>query len=467
MSCPDGSGQDDLCVRTAYPNQPRQARALALLAGLATAATTTTTPAQSPWTAEQMSADLDEIAAAVRRQWSYFDDHREHFGVDVDALLAAAKAALPDVRATDDFADVVRAFAAGLQDGHAWSHVPGETQPPRRLPFELADCVEGLVVTAVAKDLARPRTGDVLVAIDGTEADACCAAAERQVFGSTAGMRRRLAIRRMLRGAQAERRCAFVDPSDGQRFEVTLATIAGDTGDGGVPEPRGPRPDNWTLSWPRDGVALLHLASFQVPRWQEWLKAEPAAREPFLAEGRARIEAIVTELNDKHGRALILDLRGNTGGTDSLGIHLAERLLPVPFVYFRLSSQADGRWSEPGGLTHGEGEPARFAGQVVAVVDELSFSTTDNFVRCLDDLHPAFTVVGQPTGGGTGAPRKLVEAKHSKAVVGACTMRVYGPHGQIIEGRGTVPDVTVRWTRGDWLAGRDPDLEAAFAAIAR
>jgi C-terminal processing protease CtpA/Prc len=205
-----------------------------------------------------------------------------------------------------------------------------------------------------------------------------------------------------------------------------------------------------------------------VPRWQEWLQAKPEEREPFLAEGKARIEAIVAELEQRQAQGLVIDLRGNGGGTDALGIHLAERLLGRPFVYFQLSAQDDeGGWRLPGGITYGQGDHARYSGPLALLVDGRSFSTTDNFARCLDDLHPECTIVGRPSGGGTGAPRALVTATHSKAVVGACTMRVLGPKGRLTEGRGTVPDVAVRWTRADVLAGRDPDLEAALAAVGK
>jgi C-terminal processing protease CtpA/Prc len=164
----------------------------------------------------------------------------------------------------------------------------------------------------------------------------------------------------------------------------------------------------------------------------------------------------------------VIDLRGNGGGTDQLGIHLAERLLPGAFVYFRLSSRADdGSYGQPSGIAYGKGEHTRFLGRLVLLVDAGSFSTTDNFVRCLDVLHPDVTVVGRPTGGGTGAPRELGRATHSGAATTACTMRVYGPQSGLIEGRGTQPDVAVAWMRADWLAGRDPDLAKALAVLAR
>jgi C-terminal processing protease CtpA/Prc len=210
---------------------------------------------------------------------------------------------------------------------------------------------------------------------------------------------------------------------------------------------------------------LLHLSSFVVPRWREWLAAKPEEREPFLVEGRAQIEDIIVELRSTAARGLIIDLRGNTGGTDLLGIHLAERLLESPFCYFLLSTRHEETWTTPGGMTYGLGDHERFLGPVMALIDARSFSTADNFLRCLQDVHPRFTAVGRPSGAGTGAPSRLVVARNTKTVVGACTMQVRGPGGQLIEGRGTLPDVAVRWTRADVLTGRDPDLAAALRTL--
>ncbi|MEQ1631486.1 MAG: S41 family peptidase [Planctomycetota bacterium] len=416
--------------------------------------------AQAPWTVEQMAEDLDQIAAVVKSDWSYAEDHRRHFAVDVDALLAAAKSELHRVRSADDFARLVRRIGVGLQDGHAYTFVPGQALPPaRRLPFRLASTVEGLCVVVVPEGSPVER-GDLLVAIEGVPVEERITALARDVFASTKGMRRRAAIDALHRTEHSTVRCAFVD-AHGERRELELTTL-----DAEAPlPPARPAVDNWTLSWPRPSVALLHLSSFAVPRWQEWLAAKPEDRELFLAEGRAAIDAIIGTLRERNASALLVDLRGNGGGTDLLGIHLAERLLAGEFRYFQLSAKHDGTWSSPAGLPYGKGDHARFSGQVVALVDEGCFSTTDNFLRCLDDLHPKFTAIGRPTGGGTGAPRRLVETTHTKAVVGACTQRVYGPMGRLTEGRGTEPFEVVTWTRADWLRGRDPDLEAALRIV--
>jgi C-terminal processing protease CtpA/Prc len=163
----------------------------------------------------------------------------------------------------------------------------------------------------------------------------------------------------------------------------------------------------------------------------------------------------------------VLDLRGNGGGTDLLGMDVAVSLIGGKPIYYGLSSRTlVGTWSKPHYYeAKSEGTPPRFAGQLVVLIDEATFSASDNLCRCLDDLHPDVTFVGRPTGGGTGAPRPAVTLEHSQVTVGFCTMRVLGPKGELIDGRGTLPDVPVRPTRESVLAGRDLDLEAALRAV--
>lgn len=416
---------------------------------------------QLPWTREQMAADLDEIAASVSENWAYFESHRDRFGIDIERLRVEAHQELPSVESIDDYAGVIRRFTAGLRDGHAWSSVPGESLPPlRRLPFDLIDGVEGLIVSAIADDTEAPNVGDVLTRVAGREVDEWIAQCEREVNASTPGMRRASAIARAIETSSARVECEFLR-RDGSSETLVIDTIRNGARIGKSP------PENWSVTWLEDDIAMLHLSSFAVPRWAEWLNAKPEEREPFLREGKARIEAIIDELNAKRTKALMIDLRGNGGGTDALGIHLAERLLDGAFSYFLLSAKSDGAWRQPGGLTYGEGQHARFLGELVLLVDSRSFSTTDNFARCIDDLHPACTIVGRPSGGGTGAPRPLVETTHTKTVVGACSMRVFGPRGAYIEGRGTIPDVLVSWTIEDVMEMRDPDVEAGRNAITK
>jgi hypothetical protein len=374
--------------------------------------------AQGDLSKDQMREDLDQLARAVCQEWSYYEDKVMNSGLDLDALVADARREIDAADGAAGFPRILQRFVARLGDGHAGL----EGGPPRKWPrasSALADCKEGIV---------QVPGGELLATLEGRPIEEWLAEIGQEVFASTPAMRRRLALSAL----------------------------------GGGAEPAGT--PNWSLTWPRDDVALWRIASFAVPRWKEWL-AKPEDREPFLAEGRAAIDGVIEQLAARKARALILDLRGNGGGTDLLGIHLAERLLAKPFVYMRLSSKLAGKWTAPGGLTYGKGKHPRFAGKVLALVDAGCFSTTDNFLRCLDDLHPDFTTVGRPTGAGTGAPRCIATLAHSGARVTLCTMRVYGPRSGLIEGRSLVPDVPVQRSRADWRERRDPDLAAALATI--
>jgi carboxyl-terminal processing protease len=100
------------------------------------------------------------------------------------------------------------------------------------------------------------------------------------------------------------------------------------------------------------------------------------------------------------------------------------------------------------------------------LVDEGSFSATDNFVAAIRDNRPDTVVVGRTTAGGTGAPR-VFRLSRTGSAVSFCTMRVYRPSGALIEGRGTLPDIPILWRRSDIEMDQDPDLDAATQWLSR
>jgi carboxyl-terminal processing protease len=159
----------------------------------------------------------------------------------------------------------------------------------------------------------------------------------------------------------------------------------------------------------------------------------------------------------------VLDLRGNTGGTDVLGMEVASHLLPSARPYYLLSARdATGKWSPPSPVQVLP-KPPTYMRALIVLIDHGTFSAADNLAAYLRDERSAI-FVGRPTGGGTGAPREVTLAR-SGAQVSFSTMRVFSPRGQMIEGAGTTPDITVQWTRSDYSLGRDPDLAAALRAL--
>ena len=416
---------------------------------------------QGKLTPAQMRADIEQLARAVREEWSYFTDRSANNGLDLSALVAGARAAVEEPLDRAAFGAEVRKLVASLNDGHGNVRFDTDALPSHYVLVDAVETTEGIVLAEVGDGMTvepgarAPKVGDLLVAIDGTPVERLISDLVAVTCGSTLAQRRALAIRD-LRIAHGPELDLEAEDADGIRHTVALKTRA---------FPLMPTRDNWGLSWPRPEVALLRIESFAVADWAAWIEAAPEDREPFLRDTYSRIADIFTELHEREATALLIDLRGNGGGPDLLGQRVAMHLLDKPFQYYLLSAKRNGAWSEPYGETHESlaADPP-FSGRVIALTDELCFSATDNLLRCLRDLHPRFTTIGGPTGAGTGAPREIVRLDHSGARITLCTMRVLGPKGGLIEGRGTTPDVVVRPSRDDVRSGRDAVLSAALAA---
>jgi C-terminal processing protease CtpA/Prc len=292
--------------------------------------------------------------------------------------------------------------------------------------------------------------------VDGEAVSARIERELRTVVGSTAGMRRAAAVEAALR---TERDPCVVEFEDveGKALRVSVPTKA-------TPPAALHVARSLSLSWPEEGVALISLPSFAVLDWAAWLKTPVEERDAFLEKDKAALDAVFDKALEAKPRAVILDLRGNGGGTDLLGIHAAQRLVGRRFRYFQLSAKYSGAWSPPHGQWHSPRKPTLEA-PLFVLIDEGVFSTADNFARCLDEMRPDAVFIGRPTGAGTGAPAVIATLPHSGAVVSACTQRVYGPVQTLIEGVGTTPDIPVVWTVEDGAQGRDPDLAAALARI--
>jgi C-terminal processing protease CtpA/Prc len=414
-------------------------------------------------TRTQMEADLRQLAAETQREWAYAEDRKQNSGIDPAALAEALVARLGDVKDDSDFVGLVREFVAGLQDGHAyhtWSGV--ERRPFRRWPVIVHDVAEGLVVDSILPTwrggppaFAR---GDLVLEVNGRPVAEIIAEAERRTNASTDAARRKGALFPSF----------FVEPDPSEyrvrRLDGSEATVVASAA-ASLPEAKKRPRAQIEARRLDDGIAYVRIPTFALADSKAWANAAPEARPGLLQKDADAIRAAFAAAEGC--RAVVLDLRGNGGGTDLLGKEVAACLLPQGSVYYSLSSlMEDGRWRKPiPSPLKVDGTPPRFTGQLLVLIDEGSFSATDNLCRCLDDLHPDVTFVGRPTGGGTGAPRPKVTLEHSGVVVGFCTMRVWGPKGGLIDGRGTPPDVPVRPTRDDVLSGRDPDLEAALRLV--
>ncbi|MBA2339514.1 MAG: hypothetical protein H0V88_03895 [Pyrinomonadaceae bacterium] len=150
---------------------------------------------------------------------------------------------------------------------------------------------------------------------------------------------------------------------------------------------------------------------------------------------------------------LILDLRGNGGGSGEVLLNIASNFFATETSY--------------GGFRPRNGEIKKYythrtervyTGAIVLLVDENSASASETFSQFMQESGRAF-VIGRQTCG-------CVLNSYSKRTKDGGTLRysarVYvSPKGRILEGTGVAPDEMVTLTIADLRRGRDAALEAA------
>jgi carboxyl-terminal processing protease len=164
--------------------------------------------------------------------------------------------------------------------------------------------------------------------------------------------------------------------------------------------------------------------------------------------------------------ALVLDLRGNGGGSEKALLMMLSGLFVEDYVVGTLTQRTgQGTW-----VAKGSGKKA-FLGRVVVLVDSHSGSASEVLARAVQ-LAGRGTVVGDVTAGA------VMRSRYFAHQIGADRIVPYGvmitdadvvmSDGGRIEGRGVTPDVLMRPTGADLAARRDPVLaHAAQLAGAR
>lgn len=440
--------------------------AILILCCLALSATAQENNEPKALSVAQMQADVEQLDQAIRKDWSYLEDKVANLGLDYEGLLKRLELEIQQPLAEHEFAAHIVRFVCGLNDGHAFAAAPKWRMRNRTLPLRVAEVKEGIVVTKVvhdknsAGDSGTVKRGDLLRAIAGQEIEKIISERATFVSASTDAARRLNSVRESVFLNDRES-VVTLETAAGTKKQVKLPTLYRND-----PKLEKQPEKNWSLRF-QGNVAVFRISKFSIEDWKEWTETEVADRDKVLAESYKTITNRFREINEQANkpRALVIDVRGNGGGTDLIGIHVARHLIPKRFRYFLLSAKLPNEnWSPFAGMLYApiEDAQARWSGPLYLLVDEDCFSTTDNFLRCLVDLREDTVVIGRPTAGGTGAPGELVELTHSQITVYGCTQRVQGPGGTLTEGRGTKPDHLIQRTRQDIIDERDPELEMAL-----
>jgi carboxyl-terminal processing protease len=386
-------------------------------------------------------------------------------GLDENALFADAERTLLAATTWADYDAAIYNALARFHDGHL-SYKPPPSAAPKQgyAGWSLGIATQlgqgHLLVASVepgsSAATAGVTAGDEIISIDGTTAADALASAGR----SRAVSRPESAMTTFAhtwttvlyaKDAAPRARAIHVARRGGGALDVAIAP---------QPVPKSPHD---AISLAHDGdVAIVTVRSL------EGGKDRAKLFDDTLALARS-------------SPAVVIDLRGDRGGVDLVGYQLVAdlaegmaslgtfRVLVAPETIARrpkwknLAGTGDALGFSPAqpitvhALDHG------YKGKVAVVVDAACASTCEVVTAALRaDLHAV--VIGETTGGSSGAPVTIV-LPASRATVGIPTWDLTSAEGKPIEDIGVIPDVVVDPTPDALAAGTDLPLKTAIDRV--
>nr|WP_189268849.1 S41 family peptidase [Streptomyces fuscichromogenes] len=147
----------------------------------------------------------------------------------------------------------------------------------------------------------------------------------------------------------------------------------------------------------QQGLGYLRIASF------DGYDQDDASYTAQLAELDRALDTVLTPARTRALHGLVIDLRINGGGSDALGIRIAERLTDTPYTAY--SKRARNDPTDAAKHTHPEPIPVtpspkpRYTGPIALLTGGSTVSAGETFTQALID-RPGRTVrIGQPTQG--------------------------------------------------------------------
>jgi carboxyl-terminal processing protease len=390
---------------------------------------------------------ISTLWSSAKLAYAYFDRLGSASWDSIYLETLAASARSPG---TTEYYMLLQRMAARLGDGHTQILVPPELidsfgfQPP--LLTRLVDghvLVSGILSPSLA--LGNMRPGDEIIAIDGRSvADYAATMVSPWISASSP---QDMAIRSLeyylLSGREATPARLSLERADGSRYDCIVART-------------------WCQRdlLPRTTIDVRVLEGRILHMTISTFGDEYVVRLYDLAMRR-----------HADARALIIDLRYNTGGQSRLAFEVLARLVREPFETHR--------WETPvyRGYFHARRRPVEWHEQVagcmpgsgaradtrpvILLVGPRTLSAAENFVVAFDYAGRG-VIIGEPTAGSTG--HTLDVALPGGGSCRITTTRDYYPDGREYNVIGVQPHILVRPSLADVRAGRDPALEAALIA---
>jgi len=371
-------------------------------------------------------------------------------GIDWREVGAVYRARLDAVKTDDGFYDLLFQLVNELRDTHswlqnyhprAWPEVPGLTLDRfEQRPFVVA------VGRGSAAAAAGVALGSEVLSVDGwTVARKMEELRPRLKALSSDRAWQREAVRHLLAAeTPAPVRLELRSP-DGATREVTL--------------PRGPASGPRALAWPPIQLTRQRFVHFGVHAsgFGYILIESFNGREEIASEFDRALEFL------RDTPALLLDIRNNAGGYGQPRIvgRLLSKRSPVGVSYIKSgpghsSMERHKNNMEPSG-------PWQYTRPVALLVNDVTGSAADLFACELRSAGRVLTVGSTTHGNLSGVAAYVVLP--CGLIVRVSNGYLADAHDRPIEGNGNIPDIAVEPTIADFLAGRDPVIERAVAAL--
>jgi len=445
-------------------------------------------PTPPTLTQAQAKQDLSALAARLRDQFAYL----ELGNVAWESKLREIELGIDGPISTSVFATQIQGLIASFQDGHARARSEAMPRPATYPQWTLAES-QGRVVALTSDragllDAAHPYA----IEIDGIAVGTWLKRAAQRIPQGSPQYVRAYSISG-LRELELLRQ-----PGDKFDASFTRVLLSNARGDSEVEVDVPMRADRPRRSvWPESRSKILdgNIGYLRIPAMDDRLV-------PQLVE-------VMQDLRETEG--LIVDVRGNGGGSRSILIALAGYLADPESGYwvgnaakYRLSASFDDdhlearymwraddrKWnadqrkaiqkfargfkpewsprlefSEWHYLVLGPNpEVDHYDKPVIVLCDALCFSATDIFLAALSG-RPNITLMGQASGGGSARSQRFT-LPNSQIEVQCASMVSYQPNGMLYDTRGVAPDVVVHSEPLDHVRdGTDSVLQTALEKL--